>query len=113
MLKEYIMRNRLATFVVSVIVLGVALVSISMYIYYSTDAFRLDLSRPDFSALRPKVSREQKNQKSFQAQGPVDAKVLEDFLAQYKKSSDKVLQAKAFSTDVLSDSQLGLESEAK
>lgn len=107
-IKRYIERHRLLVFILSVIGVALVLVVISMNIYYSTNAYQLDLSRPDFVSLRPHIKRETKPKDEFDSQGTIDKGVLDDFLRRYREEADRVLKAKAFSSDVLSDEELGI-----
>lgn len=107
-LHRLVMRYKLPAFLVAVILVALALVLVSVKIYYNSGAFQLDLSRPEYQSVRSQINKDQKNLKSFDSQGEITDKVLDDFLKLYIEESDKVLQAKAFSNDVLSDEQLGL-----
>ena len=91
----------------------IVLVLISMRLYYSSDAFRLDLSRPEYVELRSEITKGSETKDAFEAQGSVDEAVLDDFLRRYNTEADKVLKAKAFANDVLSDEQLGLSGSSE
>ena len=104
-----IMQHKLPTMVVSVIVVSIVLVGISMHLYYSSDAFRVDLSRPDYVPYRAQIDNSNNhNRDMFEAQGEVTGKVLNDFLQKYKQEEKKADGARAFASDVLSDDQLGI-----
>ena len=105
---QLIEQHRFAAFITGVIGLAIVLVLISMRLYYSSDAFRLDLSRPEYVELRSEITKGSETKDAFEAQGSVDEAVLDDFLRRYNTEADKVLKAKAFANDVLSDEQLGL-----
>lgn len=107
--KHLIMRYKLPTFLIAVISLAFILVSISMSIYYSSGAFQLDLSRPEYKSVRSQIAKDSKlTDKQFDTQGEISERVLDQFLDMYKEKSDKLIEAKAFSSDVLNDEQLGL-----
>ena len=104
-----VMQHKLPTMVVSVIVVSIVLVGISMHLYYSSDAFRVDLSRPDYVPYRAQIDNSNNhNRDMFEAQGEVTGKVLDDFLQKYKQEEKKADGARAFASDVLSDDQLGV-----
>ena len=95
-----VMQHKLPTMVVSVIVVSIVLVGISMHLYYSSDAFRVDLSRPDYVPYRAQIDNSNNhNRDMFEA---------EDFLQKYKQEEKKADGARAFASDVLSDDQLGV-----
>ena len=48
--------NKFAVFIGSTILVSVLLVSISMFVYYQSDAYRLDLSRPEYTSRRSKIN---------------------------------------------------------
>lgn len=108
-LLRLISQYKLPTMVVSVIMVSIVLVSISMYLYYSSDAFRVDLSRPDYVPYRAQIDNSNDhNRDMFEAQGEVTGKVLDDFLQKYKQEEKKADSARVFASDVLSDDQLGI-----
>lgn len=104
----FVDRHRFGVFIGGVVALAMILVTVSMWLYYSSDAFRLDLSRPEYMELRSEITKGTETKDAFEAQGSIDEDVLNDFLTRYTKEADKALKAKAFSNDVLSDEQLGL-----
>ncbi len=108
-LLRLITQYKLPTMVISVIMVSIVLVSISMYLYYSSDAFRVDLSRPDYVPYRAQIDNSNDhNRDMFEAQGEVTGKVLDDFLQKYKQEEKKADGARVFASDVLSDDQLGI-----
>lgn len=107
--KELFRSYKFATFIGLTIAVSVVLVSIAMFMYYKTDAYRLDLSRPEYASRRNQISKDA-NEKSheFDAQGSVSKDTLKEFLGIYDKEVESVNKIKAFSNDVLSDKELGL-----
>lgn len=100
---------KLPTMVLSVIAVSIVLVGISMHLYYSSDAFRVDLSRPDYVPYRAQIDNSNDhNRDMFEAQGEVTGSVLDSFLQKYKQEEKKADGARAFASDVLSDDQLGI-----
>lgn len=95
--------------VLGVIAVSIVLVGISMHLYYSSDAFRVDLSRPDYVPYRAQIDNSNDhNRDMFEAQGEVTGNVLDSFLQKYKQEEKKADGARAFASDVLSDDQLGI-----
>lgn len=108
MIRDKIFQHKLPTFITGAIVVAVILVAISMNVYYSSDAFRLDLSRPEYVPLRDKIDQAPKHSEGFSAQGEVTPESIDEFLEQYRKEVEKVSAVPAFQSDVLDDSHLEL-----
>lgn len=108
-LRQLIDRYRLPAFLLGAMSLACVMVVVSVTMYYASGAYQLDLSRPEYQSVRSEIESEPKDKKAFDVQGSVDAQVLEDFLAEYKQESRKATETDAFSGDVLSNEQLGLE----
>ena len=107
-LKTFLQAHTLPVMVASVIVISSVLVSISMYLYYSSDAFRLDLSRPDYAQYRDKIDVAEGTERHFASQGAITPAALDEFLKEYDEEQKKSGGSKAFANDVLSDDQLGI-----
>ena len=101
-------RHKLSAFLVTVVGLAAVLVLVSMSVYYSSGAYQLDLSRPEYKGVRSQIERDKKTDDTFDTQGEVDAAVIDDFLGRYQQEADKALKADAYGTDVLSNEQLGI-----
>ena len=56
--REIFIANKVAAFVAIAITIAVLLVSVSMAVYYQSDAYRLDLSRPEYVSKRAEISEE-------------------------------------------------------
>ena len=72
--------NKFAVFIGSTILVSILLVSISMFVYYQSDAYRLDLSRPEYTSRRSEISKNLEDKsKDFDAQGPVNEQTIKEF----------------------------------
>lgn len=107
-IKQWAFRHRLAAFLIGVIGLAFVLVMISMNVYYASGAYQLDLSRPEYKSVRSQIEPVPKTKDAFDAQGEINEAVLDDFLNRYKEEAERVIEADAFSGDVLSNEQLGI-----
>lgn len=108
-LKQCIERRRLMVFVAGAIVVASLLVAVSMKMYYTSDAFRLDLSRPAYESRRSEINQDSKEKNNtFDAQGSVNQKVLDEFLTMYDDESKDALRQNAFSSEVLGDKELNI-----
>ncbi|MDO4774077.1 MAG: hypothetical protein Q4A37_03060 [Candidatus Saccharibacteria bacterium] len=108
-MQRYINDHKLPVFIIGAITVAIVMVLISMKIYYASDAFRLDLSRPEHVPIREKIDRAPASSDGFAADGDITEAVLDDFLQRYKKESEKATKVPVFGNDVLSNKQLGLE----
>ena len=99
--------NKFAVFIGSTILVSIFLVSISMFVYYQSDAYRLDLSRPEYTSRRSEISKNLEDKsKDFDAQGSVNEQTIKEFLKLYDDEAKGIAKTKAFSNDVLSDKEL-------
>lgn len=112
-IRRYVAEHKLPVLVAVAILMSSALVSVSMYLYYSSDAFRLDLSRPDYAQYRDKINTSEGTEHHFASQGAITPQALDEFLSEYQKEQQKSGGGKAFAHDVLSDEQLGIGSEQR
>lgn len=104
--------HKLVLFLMMTIAMAAILVAVSMNIYYTSNAFRLDLSRPEYKQVRSQIAKESKADSLYPAQGSIDKDSLDDFLGRYRQEEAKIVDAKAYQVDTLSDEQLGLSSGA-
>lgn len=105
MIREY----SLATFIAGVIFTSMLMVAISMNIYYESDAYRLDLSHPEYASRRSEIVRAA-DQKSteFSAEGPIDNKTIDEFMGLYDAEAKRIVKTQPFANDVLKDKELGV-----
>lgn len=109
---DTIKQFKLQVFLGSVIVISLVLANASMSLYYSTNAYQLDLSRPEYIKVRSEIDKDPKDTDSFSEQGPIDQETLDDFLNRIEAEERKATDSKAFQNDVLSDEQLGIETNS-
>ena len=108
-IKKLILRYRLPSFLLAAMFLAVIMVLVSMHMYYVSGAAQLDLSRPEYAAVRSQITTESKVGEAFGTQSAVTGDRQTGFLTKYKEHANKVLEANVFSNDVLSDEQLGIK----
>jgi hypothetical protein len=85
----------------------VVVVGTALWLYKTSGAAQLDLSRPEYDGLREQAKVEVNDE--FDETGPIDRETLNEFLRLYEARSETINQIKAFSAEPLSDSTLGLE----
>ena len=93
-------QHRLSLLLLSAIVIAVLLTILSVYLYTSSGAAQLDLSRPGYRAVSDKVERGA-DIDQYSSTGPVTDKTIKEFIDSYKKQSDKAKSVDAFSGDPL------------
>ena len=95
---------------IGALIVAIITTSISLKIYHDTGDVYLDRSRPGFISDEEKQQTEENIKETFSEDGEIDAKVLDEYLQkleQMRKKSDDYI--KDFSTNPLSDDQLGIE----
>ncbi len=93
--------------------IAAVLVGISMDLYVSSGASQLDLSRPGYSAVQDKVVKTDSEFNSFDANGPIDKKSVDQFSDLYKSQADKAQAVDAYNGDPLNPSIIGLDQDAE
>lgn len=89
------------------IAIALALVSVSIALYFSSGAAQVDLSRPVYQSVREQTKPEE-TYKGFSSSGAVDEKTLNEFSQLYKERAKDVTSVDAFNSDVLSDAALNI-----
>lgn len=102
-------RNLYLVMVVGAIVVALLLVAVAMRLYSDSEAFHLDLSRPDYQEVRDQVGRDYAVS-SFSPTGPLTPAVMDEFERKYDESLGRMQSMDAFSVDALSDDALSLPS---
>jgi hypothetical protein len=95
-----------ATIVVSLVLVGVA-----MGMYASSGAAQLDLSRPNYQAVREQADRSE-SLTAFPANGKITKDSLGQFRKLYDEQSKRILDHDSFGGSPLSDQALGLDAPA-
>ena len=95
---------------IGALIIAIITTSISLKIYHDTGDVYLDRSRPGFISDEEKHQTGENIKETFSEDGEIDAKVLDEYLQkleQMRKKSDDYI--KDFTTNPLSDDQLGIE----
>lgn len=93
--------------IVSATAVAIVLCGVSIYIYVSTGAINIDLSRPGYEKNREDTLYEDDNT-SFSNSGPINGSVIEDFNQRLNKLQDELNGMNSFSPDIMTDEALGL-----
>lgn len=101
-------KRRFLLFIVISIVIAFVLVLISMYMYNSSGAAQLDLSRPGYVGVRSQAISNDGDFKNYSSTGSIDKTVINEFKKLYSTQADKTKSVDAFGGDPLSPTALGL-----
>ncbi len=93
-------QHRLFLLIIVTVFLAVVLTSVSVAIYNYSGAAQLDLSRPGYQSVADQVD-ENIGIDGYSAFGPVDEKVIVDFIELYDEQSKKATAVDAFNGDPL------------
>lgn len=107
-LKKDIYTHQFVVFVVLALVITGLMTFISLEIYVSSGAVKLDLSRPGYEKLRNDVQQSSSDQ-TFSASGDVNSETIKDFNSRVDSSVKDLKNSGKFGgSDALSDTSLGL-----
>jgi hypothetical protein len=92
------------------IVTSLLLVVVSLYLYRSSGAEQLDLSRPGYEAVREQASQNDLNDfTSFPSTGPLDKDAIGTFRSLYDEQLKQATALNSFGGEVMSDSALSID----
>lgn len=89
------------------IIVALALVSVSLWLYNSSGAAQLDLSRPGYQDVRDQA-KQSKDFTGFSSTGAIDKEALDEFRRLYDEQLEEATAVESFGGDVMSDEALGL-----
>lgn len=98
-------RHRIVYGIIAALLIAALLTAVSMALYVSSGASRLDLSRPGYERVRSETQREER-EATFSSTGPMNSKVAEDFQARFNKHRDTLSKLDTYGTNALDDTEL-------
>lgn len=98
--------HRLALMIVMAICVALSLVVISMYLYISSGAIQLDLSRPGYQGVSSQTDSSYKNVEYYPETGKLDESSISEFEKLFNEQRKKANAIDAFGGDPLSLSNL-------
>ena len=104
---EKISQYKFALMILSVVALTVIMTVASIWIYTSSGAINIDLSRPGFENIREETSASDP-ETQFKSSGPIDKDSVDDFNTRLESLQVKINSMNNFSNDVMSDESLGI-----
>lgn len=103
--KQLIDRHRIIYGLIGALLIAALLTVISMALYVSSGASRLDLSRPGYESARGNVEKDV-SETPFSATGPLNSDVANDFQERFTEHRDRLNKLDDFSTSALDDTEL-------
>lgn len=103
-------QHRFLVLIGGVVMVALFLVSVALGLYNSSGAAQVDLSRPDYEAIRQQASQD-KSSKSFDASGTLDEAAIDTFESLYRNRAAKVVNVDSFDAAALSEESLQLLSD--
>lgn len=100
-------QHRFLVMIAGVITIACFLVSVALGLYNSSGASQVDLSRPEYAAIRSQATQDT-NDKSFDATGTLDAAAFKEFQDMYNARAAKVVGVDSFDAAALSEDSLQL-----
>ncbi len=107
-LPSLVHRYTFAFGVLLAIIASLVLTVFSVLLYVVTGTAKLDLSRPGYEGVRQKVAKSSPSQHGFDPSGPLDSKIISEYLEDYKKQSQSISKYDNFNPRLLDDAPLGL-----
>lgn len=104
----FINRYKLFFGITLAVCISLLLTVFSLSLYVITGTSKLDLSRPGYEEVRQKVEKAPLRENAFEPNGPLDSKIINDYLVKYKKQSQTLEKYDTFDPKLLDDAPLGL-----
>ena len=98
--------------IIGALIITMLLTAVSMALYVSSGASRLDLSRPGYERVRSDVQRDSE-ETDFSATGPMNSSVVNDFQSRFSKHRDTLSKLDTFGTNALDDTELQIAPAAQ
>lgn len=104
-IQHIIERHRMTYGIIGALLIAMLLTAVSMALYISSGASRLDLSRPGYESVRETVGRDTAEE-LFSATGPMNSEVANDFQQRFTKHRETLNKLDTFGTNALDDTEL-------
>ncbi len=93
-------QHRLSLLLGLTVLIAIVLTSVSVFIYSTSGAAQLDLSRPGYKSVSNKVEKDD-TITTYSASGPVNKATIQEFITQYDDQAAKAKAVDAFNGDPL------------
>ncbi len=111
-LAEIVEQHRIFYAIILALLVAMLLTAVSMALYVSSGASRLDLSRPGYESLRDEV-QQGGDESTFSSTGPINSGVADDFQQRFDKHRDTLSKLGDYSSRALDDQQLQIAPTAQ
>jgi nitrogen fixation/metabolism regulation signal transduction histidine kinase len=106
---SFIKNINLVSALLIAMVLSAILVFIGLRLYFASNLYRIDLSKPKYAAARSEVSKNEIPQDEFNSGGPLDKQTIQRAIDLLKKRRQEIRDLGDFSENNLSDKALNIE----
>lgn len=103
-------RGRLTVLMGSAVIIAILFSGVGLYLYGTSGAAQLDLSRPGYEGITQGASEETKKLSDFSSSGPIDEATLQEFDQLFSAQRKNVKEVNAFGGDPMSPEGLGIHS---
>lgn len=103
-LRSMVEQHRITFAVVFALIVTMILTSISMALYVTSGASRLDLSRPGYEKVRSGINPIK--EEAFSSNGPINTDVANDFQKRFDRHRTNLNKLDNFGSNALEDSEL-------
>lgn len=107
-LKKWIIEHQWPVFIIAALIVTTVLTSVSMLLYQTSGASKLDLSRPGYEKVREDVKDGGDSTKPFSPTGNLDEEAIMDFRSRYENIRSRLNQMNNYDNLVMTDENLGL-----
>ena len=107
-LRKWVVKHQWPVFITVVLIVTTALTGVSMWLYQTSGAAKLDLSRPGYEKIREDVKDGGDNTKPFSPTGTLNKEAVADFRSRYENIKSRLNQMNNYDNAVMSDENLGL-----
>lgn len=105
--EEFWRKRQFALFIVCCIAFAAVMTGISLWLYRSSGAIKLDMSRPGYERVRKTVEKSQDDE-AYPSSGKLDKKAVDDFNKRLQKYRDDLDKMETFSSETINDEALNL-----
>ncbi len=107
-LKAWILGNQMLTFIIGAVLIAIVMTGVSLWLYRSSGAAKLDLSRPGYEKARTEVEDDNSGTKPFSPTGELNSEAIKDFRNRYGSIRDKLDKTNNYDESDVRDDNLGL-----
>jgi flagellar basal body-associated protein FliL len=100
-------KSRFVLLIVGVVIISFVLVYVSMWLYSSSGAAQLDLSRPGYQSVRSQSIDSDNVYQTYSSVGDINQSTIDEFQGIYNEQANRIKTVDAFSGNPLSPESMG------